>query len=119
MKTRMTRIAMAVLFAGLAGAAAADEPLLVLKGTDATLTFDARGWASSLKENATGRELLKEAQPMVTVIHADGKTALPDTATVRDGRIVYTFGTSGGAACMAQPTIRDRRGSPASAAICP
>ena len=93
-------IAMAALFAGLASAAGAGESLLVLKGSDATLTFDAHGRASSLKENATGRELLKEPQPMVTVIRADGKSAVPSVATVRDGLLVYSFGPSGGEAAI-------------------
>ena len=84
-------IAMAALFAGLASAAGAGESLLVLKGSDATLAFDAHGRASSLKENATGRELLKEPQPMVTVIRADGKSAVPSAATVQDGRLVSTL----------------------------
>ncbi|MCK5844890.1 MAG: hypothetical protein KAG97_09300, partial [Victivallales bacterium] len=65
---------------------------IAITNTDAVLTFNAKGFISSLKERATARELISQPQPMMTAKLLDGRQVISDGVETRaDGRFVFKF----------------------------
>jgi hypothetical protein len=58
------------------------------------LEFDAAGRVASLKECASGRELLRAKRPFVFVRHTSGKCELPSSFKAGDGRLDYSLAKS-------------------------
>ena len=66
---------------------------------DVTLAFDEAGRISSLREKASGRELVAAASPMVAVTLKDGRELLPVSFAADGGLLRYGF--DGGRATIA------------------
>ena len=58
------------------------------------LEFDAAGRVASLKECASGRELLRAKRPFVLVQHEKGKYELPSSFACEGSRLRYFFAKS-------------------------
>ena len=68
-----------------------DAPVAaVLRGNAATLSVDVCGRISSLKENATGRELMKDTVPFVSAVFANGGATRSWRAKSANGGIVLS-----------------------------
>ncbi len=72
---------------------------IAVTNTDAVLTFDAKGFVTSIRERATARELLMKPGPMLAAKLADGRQVVSDGLKTRaDGRFVFTLSHEAGAA---------------------
>ena len=72
------------------------QPLATLDGDVATITFDTQGCVASIREKATGRELVTNVTPFVEVLLADGRRIGPRRLVRRgDGRFAFLFGKDG------------------------
>lgn len=82
------------------------EPAVVLAGGPATLTLDKVGRISSLKESGSGRELLAEPLPFVSVLRRRRPSMTARRLESRDGgrRLVFSFpGNAGEAVFRVEP----------------
>ena len=87
-----------LLLASISAHALQAEPLLVSDGGCSVLSIDELGRIASLREKSSGRELVRQAEPMFAAKFSDGKVEVPRAATRRaDGRLVYSgFGSREG-----------------------
>lgn len=83
-KAEMRRLAVAAMAVLLAQAGEAD---VVMKGDAATLAFGDGGVLRSIRENGTGRELVGEKVPFMSVALKDGRE-FPAASLVRDGDVL-------------------------------
>ena len=73
-------------------AAAKGTPVLTLHGADSTLTLDSTGNIASIREKATGRELVSEPTPFARIEMENGSVRLARRITrAGEGRFVCTF----------------------------
>ena len=99
-----------LLFASAFVPALKAEPLLVSDGGCSVLAVDELGRIASLREKSSGRELVRQAEPMFAAKFSDGAVEVPQTATRRnDGRLVYSgFGSREGEVEIGRASCRER-----------
>ncbi|HOE60438.1 MAG TPA: hypothetical protein PLZ74_05785 [Kiritimatiellia bacterium] len=81
------------LIAMIIGSVLADE---MLENELVSLTFDGQGCLTSIRERQSGRELVREKSPFVSVVNAEGKTLVP-TSCAKDakGNLCFGFAEAG------------------------
>ncbi|MDD4017370.1 MAG: hypothetical protein PHV28_05440 [Kiritimatiellae bacterium] len=95
----ITRLGRWTVLSAVACAAQCARADLAVTNTDAVLTFNAKGSVVSLRERATGRELLARPGPMAAATLLDGRDIVSDGAEARaDGRFVFMFSQDAGKA---------------------
>ena len=83
-------------------AAAKGTPVLTLDGDASSLTLDSTGNIASIREKATGRELVSEPTPFARIEMENGSVRLARRITrAGEGRFVCTFQSGAGTAAFA------------------